>query len=464
MELLVFKQLFLSFLLGLLVGIQRERVGTRLAGMRTFPMISVFGTLCGLMAQKTDPENGYAFWLIAAGLLCLTLVAVIPHLVYLFSYISLRITKDEGTPAAPIDTAQDIDLGVTTLMAILLMFLVGVLMTLPAMNGVAVAVGGGVALLLHFKLELHGIARRLADTDMKAIMQFVLITCIILPVLPNRTFGPEPYQVINPFESWMMVVLIVGMSLFGYIIYMFLGRDAGMLLAGVLGGSISSTATTVSSCRQVVDQPSYQRVAAITIMIASTVVFGRVILETFVVCPDFAMTALGPLLVMMCSVLIPALALWFAVRKEPSQMPEQKNPTQLKSAITFGLLYTFVLFVMAVARSNAGEYGMMVVAGLSGLTDMDAITLSTARMAAAELAAAELAAAADAGAASTLASTASDSLLNGGWKLLIIAAMGNLLFKLGIIGTMAGRAMMGMIAKLFLIPFTVGLLLLFFWP
>ena len=450
MEFIIFKQLALSFLLGLLVGIQRERVGTRLAGMRTFPMISVFGTVCGFLATV------YGTWILFAGMLSLTLVAVIPHLIYLVTYTAARVQRDDApAPKTTLEDTSDRDLGVTTLMAILMMYAVGALMTVPNMMFEAVAVGGGIALLLYFKPELHGIAKRLADSDMRAIMQFVLITCIILPVLPNEKFGPAAYKVINPFESWLMVVLIVGMSLFGYIVYMFLGRDAGVLLGGVLGGSISSTATTVSACRQAAGNASYSSVAAITIMIASTVVFVRVMLETVVVCPDFFALCAPPLAIMMGSVLLPALVLWAWVRKEPaSQMPEQKNPTQLRSAITFGLLYTLILFVMAVAQQKAGGMGMMVVAGLSGLTDMDAITLSTARMAAAELA--------EHGDA-ILKNPPVESLFHGGWRLLIVAALGNLFFKLGIIRMMADRTLFNRIAMLFAFPATAAVLLLLFW-
>ena len=123
---------------------------------------------------------------------------------------------------------------------------------------VAVAVGGTVAVLLQFKPELHGIAEKLGDEDLRAIMQFVLISCIILPILPNEQFGlshlfpqfPAELDVFNPYFTWLMVVLIVGMSLGGYILYKFLGQNAGIFLGGVLGGIISSTAATVSYSRQ----------------------------------------------------------------------------------------------------------------------------------------------------------------------------------------------------------------------
>ena len=141
----------------------------------------------------------------------------------------------------------DPDPGITTDVAALLMYAVGALVVvLPEQPGIPVAIGGGVAVLLQYKLELHTIARRLGDQDIKAIMQFVLLSCVILPVLPNQNYL---LGVLNLRETWLMVALIVGMSLGGYILYKFLGRDAGILLGGLLGGVISSTATTVSQAR-----------------------------------------------------------------------------------------------------------------------------------------------------------------------------------------------------------------------
>ena len=154
---------------------------------------------------------------------------------------------------------------------------------------VAIAVGGGVAVLLQFKPELHGIAQKLGDDDLRAIMQFVLITCIILPVLPNQNYGPDSLLPASPTptpdrstcstrcEIWLMVVLIVGLSLGGYIIYKFFGRNAGILLGGILGGAISSTATTVSYARGTRDDPLGARTASIVIMIASTVMYVRML-------------------------------------------------------------------------------------------------------------------------------------------------------------------------------------------
>jgi uncharacterized membrane protein (DUF4010 family) len=410
---LLFKQLGLSVLLGLLVGLQREQktYGIR-PGIRTFPLITVFGTVAALLS------NQYGGWILAAGLVGVVSLVMLPHI--------LRHTE------------ADHEFGTTTDMAAMLMYGVGALLVVAPLP-VAVSIGGGVAVLLQFKPEMHGFAKKLGERDLKAIMQFVLITCIILPLLPNKTFGP--FDVFNPFEMWLLVVLIVGMSLGGYIAYKFFGRNAGILLGGFLGGAVSSTATSVSYSRRGLESYSQRQVAAIVIMIASTVVFIRVLIEIAVVSPKFLLFSIGPILIVMGLALTPALILWYRFRNEPSDIPEQENPTQLRSALTFGVLYAVILFALAASEKYVGEQGLYAVAAFSGLTDMDAITLSTARMALED-----------------------ERIMKTGWRLIIIGALANLVFKAGIIRVIGDRRLFWQIVKLFALPLIGGLLLLWLWP
>ena len=410
---ILFQQLGISALLGLLVGLQRERAPDTVAGLRTFPLITLLGTITALMAVALGDS-----WILAAGLLAVVAVVAVGHLV------KLRV----ATP----------DIGTTTDFAELLMFAVGALVVLGP-TVVAVAVGGSVAVLLQFKGELHGFARRLGEKDLKAMMQFVLITCIILPIVPNRTFGP--FEVLNPFETWLMVVFIVGMSVGGYVAYKFVGQDAGILLAGILGGAISSTATTVSSARRARQSDVARRNAAIVICIASAVMYVRVVIEILVVgSRALLQSAALPIAVMMALTLLPSLVLWFRVRNGSARLPEPENPTQLKSAIVFAVMYSLVLFGLAAAEHYRGEIGVQGrywVAGLSGLTDMDAITLSTARM-----------------------SLQDADLAQNGWRLLLVAVMANMVLKAAMAGILGGRRMLAALAWLFAIPLAGGGVLL----
>ena len=411
----LFQRLGIAAGLGLLVGLEREHSAGGTAGMRTFPLITVLGTVTAVLGLV------FGGWIVAAGLLSIMAVLAVAHL--------LKIRQPDPT------------LGTTTDVAMLLMYAVGALLVVAPV-AVPIAVGGGVAVLLQFKPELHAIAKRLGDHDLRAIMQFVLITCIILPVLPNATYGP--LSVFNPFETWLMVVLIVGMSLGGYITYKFLGRDAGILLGGLLGGAISSTATTVSYSRQARGNAPNVRAAAIVILIASTVVYVRVLVEIAVVtaaAPDFLYHAAAPVGILMGLTLLPALALWLRARRRPAPMPEPENPTQMKSAVVFALMYALVLFALAAAEEYVGQRGLYAVAALSGLTDMDAITLSTARM-----------------------SLKDPKVAAEGWRLVVVASLANLAFKSALAGSLGGWRLFGWIVLLFSIPAIGAAALLAFWP
>lgn len=407
---LAFQHLGISVLLGFLVGLQRERTVSGMPGMRTFPLITVLGTVCALLGQQ------FGGWLVAVGLLAVQVTLIFPSL--------LKLQRAEPDP------------GTTTDVAALLMYAVGALLVVAPLS-LPIAIGCGVAVLLQLKTELHGFALHLGDRDLRAILQFAVITFIILPILPNQTYGP--FEVLNPFETWLKVVLIVGMSLGGYVIYKFLGRDAGILLGGVLGGAISSTATTVSYARQA-REPSFTHAAAIVILLASTITFVRVLIEVAVVAPAILGEVAPPVGILLLLTLLPALVAWLGVRRRSAEMPEQDNPTHLKSAIVFAGMYSAVLFLLAAAQHYArgAIYG---VTFLSGLTDMDAITLSTARMA------------------------QDDPLFAAqAWRLIVVATLANLLFKTGVVAVLGNRRLLWEVAWMFAIPFAGGVLLLCFWP
>lgn len=406
-----FLQLGLSLVLGLLVGLQRQRTAPGMPGVRTFPLITVLGTVCGILA---DTWGG---WMVVAGLLGVVAVS-----------LTARFFRSHG---------NDLDAGTTTDMAAMVMFGVGALLATGSLQ-VPVAIGGGVAVLLHLKPQMHRFAERLGDTDVKAIMQFVLIALIILPVLPAGRYGP--LGVFNPFETWLIVVLIVGMSLAGYLAYRFFGRDAGIVLGGILGGMISSTATTVSYSRQARSDDASERAAAVVIMIASTVALVRVAVAAGIVSLDFLMQLGPPLAIVGLLMLLPSLALWARVRREASPMPVPQNPTQLKSAIVFAILYSVVLLALAAAKHYGQSMGMYVIAGLSGLTDMDAITLSTARM-----------------------SQVDPQVVADGWRLVMVAALANLFAKTVLAGMLGGVRLLKHLAILFALPLLAGLVLLGIW-
>ena len=410
---LLLQKLGISLLLGLLVGLQREHVTHGMAGLRTFPLITVLGTVAATLGLS------FGGWIVAAAMLGLVGVLIFPNLVRLRS--------------------KDPDPGITTDVAVLLMYCVGALLANDKMMAVGIAVGGGVAVLLQFKPELHGLAARLGDVDLRAIMQFVLIACIILPVLPDSKFGP--LGVFNPFKAWLVVVLIVGMNLGGYILHKFCGAGAGTLLAGILGGLISSTAATVSYSRAVRQEPAHVRVSAVVIMIATAVAFVRVLVLIAVVSQEFFLRALAPIALLTVVTLFPLLVIWQRARHEPPAVPNPQNPTQLRSAILFAGMYVLVLFALAATKEYVGGHVVYGVAWLSGLTDLDAVTLSTARL------------------VSTGAVAAAQ-----GWRMVVLASLANLSFKAGVVAVLAGGRLFRLVLALFAAPLAAGAAIVVFWP
>lgn len=412
MDLVILQQFAISLGLGMLVGLQRERTERSIGGIRTFPLIALFGTVCARISEITDT------WVIAAGLLALAALV-----------LAANLTKPKQA---------DGDSGITTEIATLLVYVIGVLVVVGEISN-AVVLGGACAMLLHFKAPLHGFARSVGERDMHAFIQFVLITLVILPVLPNQTYGP--YAVLNPFQIWLMVVLIVGIGLCGYVAYKLFGARAGTILGGIIGGLISSTATTVSYARRTKADHRLAPLGALVIMIASCISLVRVILEIGAVAAGSFAELAPPLIAMLLACCVITGGLHFFSHAEQASMPEQGNPTEIKSALVFGLLYALVLLGVAFAKDRFGNSGLYAVALISGLTDMDAITLSTARLAAN-------------GTVET--STA--------WRAILIGAMANFTFKFAIVATLGARALTGRLAMAFGLALVAAGMILWLWP
>ena len=407
----VFERLGLALGLGLLVGLQRERVQARLAGIRTFALITLLGALCGLLAHDLGA------WPVALGALGVTALLV------------------AGNMTRP---SPDTDHGLTTEVAALVMFAVGAYLVLGHATA-AIAVGGATALLLHWKRPMHAFVARIGEADLAAIMQFVLITLVILPALPDRTFGP--FDVLNPRHIWLMVVLIVGISLGGYVAYKWLGAEGGAVLAGALGGLISSTATTVSYARRTAAAPASVGLGALVLIIASTVAVVRVIAEVGVVAPRRFHEVAWPLAAVWGWLVLLSLAAYLLVRARKTELPEQGNPAELKPALLFGALYAAVTLGVAAAREKLGTTALYAVAILSGLHDMDAITLSTARL-------------------------VNEGRLEAatGWRLILVAMISNLGAKLVIVALLGHRRLLGWTLGLFALAASGGAAVLWLWP
>ena len=341
-----------SLAIGLLIGLERERRSSAKAGLRTFALVALLGTLSGLLAEKTGSG-----WILAAGLLSVGAMIIAAY---------INRPDDAG------------DSGTTSVVAILVCFCLGAAVwfgygTLAVMLGIATTV------LLYFKAELHGLSSQLTSKDLISILQFAVLSFVILPILPDRNYGP--YEALNPYQAWLMVVLVSGVSLAGYAALRLAGPQHGAPMMGLLGGLVSSTATTVVFSRHAHAHAALARTAMVVIMVASLMVLLRLTVMAAVVAPE----VIEPLAKVFAGGLVLGLAVTaFGWRRLEAQgelpMPEVRNPTEIRTALGFGALYAVVLFCSAWLSDVAGTKGMYAVALASGLTDVDAITLSSLRL------------------------------------------------------------------------------------
>jgi uncharacterized membrane protein (DUF4010 family) len=371
----------MALLMGLLVGVEREHSHKDIpwfAGIRTFPLITLFGFLCGLAAQA-----GFG-WMLPVGLAGVSAVAV----------------------AAYIVRSQGPHKGATTEFMALLAFLFGALAALgyviPAATFAVVA-----TLLLSIKAPLHHLAEAIQEDEIYAILKFGVVSVIILPLLPNRVFGP--LDVLNPRLIWWVVVLISALSMVGYVLMRFLGARQGIAVTGILGGIASSTAATFGLSNQARSQgESLARYFALGITIASTIMFIRVLVITTAIDARLGRALILPIVFPIIVGVGISIYLWKRKESGGEATLRVKNPMELWSAIKFGLMFAAVLFVSRAGYKYFGTSGIYVTGVLAGLVDLDAFTISAARLAHDSIVAASTAN------ASILVACATNTLVKGG--------------------------------------------------
>ena len=272
----------------------------------------------------------------------------------------------------------DGDPGTTTVAALLLCYGLGVLVWQNEIQ-LAVMLGIAATMLLYFKPELSGISQKLSRRDLLSVLQFSVLALSILPLLPNRNYGP--YGALNPYQIWWMVVLIAGVGLAGYAALRLVGQQRGSVMLGLLGGLVSSTATTLSFSRHARANRALIPTAVTVIMLANLVVLARLGVLAAVLAPA-VLPQLLP--VLLGGLVVGGLGAAYGVRKlRPQGDPpalEMSNPTELRTALGFGLMYGIVLLAAAWLSDWLGTSGLYGVALVSGLTDVDAITLSSLRL------------------------------------------------------------------------------------
>lgn len=376
----------IALIIGLLIGTERELSPSAKAGIRTFALVTLFGTLAGLIADSSNSG-----WIIAVG-------AALVGIMMIAAY------QRDTTPG---------ESGSTTVIAVLVSYCLGT-MVWYGYGQIAGMLAIVTTLLLYFKAELHGVTHGLTRTDLVSIFQFATLSLIILPMLPDTNYGP--FDTLNPYQTWLMVVLVSGISLAGYLALRIVGERYGAPLLGLLGGLVSSTATTVVYSRNSRAHPEIVKISVIVILLANLVVLVRLMLVTAVVAPQ-VLPHLAPVMGAGLALgLVGALRYWLLRSDQGgATLPEINNPTELRTALSFGALYAIVLLLAAWLSDIAGTSGLYMVALISGLTDVDAITLSSLRLH-------ELGSLSKSGAVTAVG----------------LALLSNITFKLGIVFTIGG--------------------------
>lgn len=356
-EMEIAKRLGLALALGLLIGVERgwagrsAQEGTRIAGLRTFGLIGLLGGLWALLAQHLGPlVLGFAFLGFAA-------VVIAGH------WLETRETRDYG---------------ITTVVAALVAFALGAL-ALYGHSTQAAAAAVAVAVLLRFKPQLHGWLSRLEPGELHAALRLLVISVILLPVLPNQGYGP--WEALNPYEIWWMVVLIAGISFVGYFAIKIAGPQRGVILTAMSGGLVSSTPLTLSFSRMGQREPALQGLLAVGVVLASSTVFPRILIVVGVVAPSMVVYLAWPFGIMMLAGYGAALWQWRRVRGEvPLGAVKLHNPSELGTALQFGALLALVMLLAHALQAWLGHAGIYLLAAVSGITDVDAITLSLSRL------------------------------------------------------------------------------------
>jgi uncharacterized membrane protein (DUF4010 family) len=315
--------------------------------VRTFALVSLLGTLVALMGRYA--EN---VWLLPAGLAAVTGMLVV-------AYARVEPAEDPGT---------------TTVAAAGVAYLLGALAGFGEAT-LAAALAIVVTALLYFKPELESWSAALKREEQVSLLQFLVITFIVLPVLPDRGYGP--YGVLNPREIWLMVVLIAGVGVASYIAMRIVRERHGVLLTGLLGGLVSSTATTALYARRSAEVPGSAPVALVVVSLANLVLLVRVSVYSAVVASAI-LPALLPVLGGALAAGVAAVAFLYvrAERGTHLALPPARNPAEIGMALRFGALYAVVLFAAAWLEDAIGSRGLYLATALSGLADVDPGALS----------------------------------------------------------------------------------------
>jgi uncharacterized membrane protein (DUF4010 family) len=343
--------------IGLLIGVERgwssrnAKEGKRIAGLRTYGLTGLLGGAAGMLSQYLGMV---VFGLVFLGFTVTVIVAYA---------LQQRISED---------------ISITSLVSLLLTFILGALATLDHAT-LAASAAVVAAILLRFKDLLHGWLRKLERQELHAALQLLLISVVLLPILPDRGYGP--WQVLNPYEIWWMVVLIASISFIGYFSMKIAGPGKGVILTALTAGLASSTALTLYFSRLSQKQESMRNLLAAGILVACGTMFPRIVLISSLINPALFNKLIIPMLGMALLTFFSAIVIWRkSTDYSSSELIHLVNPLELKAALFFGAFLVLVIFLGKLTIHFFGETGLFLLAAFSGIADVDPINLTLSRM------------------------------------------------------------------------------------
>ncbi len=346
----------IALTLGALIGTQRERVQQQLkiqefGGIRSFMFIAMTGFLSGYLG------NLLYTWFIAVIFVVLSALVLVGHV-----YKSFREEKP----------------GITSELGAIMTFLVGILCFENYQIGILVGII--TALILSVKEPLHNFVNKIRDEEFTATLEFALLAFVILPLLPNRTI--DPWQIINPYEIWLLVIFMLAISFIGYILNRVLGPQKGVVLTGIVGGIVSSTAVTQAMSEKSKLGTKYHKALVGATIAASLIMLVRVLVVTGSLNSNLLPELVWPIGAMLLVTGIQMIIKLFLARKELGEKNEadtafiKESPFKLMPAIKFGIFFMAILIISELAKRYLGTGGIYLTAMVTGLADVDAFMLS----------------------------------------------------------------------------------------
>lgn len=354
-----FQQLGLTLLMGSLIGLERERNHQKgslheFGGIRTMVLVSMLGFLVYRIFFATP-----LVFMVFTGAYLLLLIA---------SYV--------------VSSYQNKNSGATTEIAGVFAYFIGILVGMNQ-NLYATIITLILVLILYFKVPLHDFAHRVGKEEFYDTIKFIVVVFVVLPLLPDANYGP--LEVLNPYDIWLVVVLISSISFASYIAIKTMGPKKGIGLSGFLGGFISSTAVSMSFSTLSKKNLKVVNPFIFAILIASSAMFIRILVTVSILNPTLVSYVHGPLLSMAVTGFLFCAYFWFKKRGQPvetmnTETLNLKSPFQLTSAVQFALLFASMIFISKFAVTYFGNNGIYLTSFLSGIVDVDAISVSMAHL------------------------------------------------------------------------------------